>query len=91
MIARLTAVAAALIAVIAALVFMGAKGSGPHPYRVDAVFDNADFLVKGQDVKIAGAVEGDVKAVRLTPDRHARVEMEVQRQFGPFQGASRWA
>ena len=63
---------------------MGAKGAGPQPYRVDAVFDNADFLVAGQDVKIAGAVEGSVKTVRLTPDHRARIEMEVRREFGPF-------
>ena len=84
MIARLTAVAAGVTALLAAVVFMGVKGAGPQPYRVDAIFDNADFLVKGQDVKIAGAVEGDVKAVRLTPDHRARVEMEVRREFGPF-------
>src|SRR4051794_16225814 len=63
---------------------MGAKGAGPQPYRVDAIFDNADFLVAGQDVKIAGAVEGSVKAVRLTPDHRARIELEVRREFGPF-------
>ena len=84
MIARLTGVAFTLLALAAALVWMGAKGAGPQPYRVDALFDNADFLVTGQDVKIAGAVEGAVKAVRLTPDHRARIEMEVRREFGPF-------
>jgi ABC-type transporter Mla subunit MlaD len=83
-IARLTAVCGMLAAVAAALVWMGAGGAGPEPYRVDAIFDNADFLVAGQDVKIAGAVEGSVKAVRLTPDHHARLELEVKREFGPF-------
>jgi phospholipid/cholesterol/gamma-HCH transport system substrate-binding protein len=83
-IARLTGVACALLALAAAFVWMGAKGAGPQPYRVDAIFDNADFLVSGQDVKIAGAVEGSVKAVRLTPDHRARIEMEVRREFGPF-------
>ncbi len=84
MIARLTGVACALLALAAAFVWMGAKGAGPQPYRVDAIFDNADFLVSGQDVKIAGAVEGSVKAVRLTPDHRARIEMAVRREFGPF-------
>ncbi len=84
MIARLAAAAAGVTALIAALIFMGVRGAGPTPYRVDAIFDNADFLVAGQDVKIAGAVEGDVKAVRLAPDHRARVEMEVRREFGPF-------
>ena len=84
MIARLAGAACTLLILAAALVWMGAKGAGPQPYRVDAVFDNADFLVAGQDVKIAGAVEGAVKAVRLTPDHRARIEMEVRREFGPF-------
>ena len=86
MIARLAALGTALAALGAALIWIGASGAGPRPYRVDAIFDSADFLVAGQDVKIAGAVEGAVKAVRLTPDHRARVEMEVKREFGPFRG-----
>ncbi len=44
----------------------GATGGGERGYRVDAIFDNADFLVPGQDVKIAGAVVGSVSGVHLT-------------------------
>ena len=76
--------AATVAGAVAAVVLAAAGGSGPSTYRVDAIFDNADFLVPGQDVKIAGAVSGSVKAVRLTPDRKARVEMEVRPEFGPF-------
>jgi ABC-type transporter Mla subunit MlaD len=81
---RLVMLGVVLAAAAAAAVLMAAGGTGPNPYRVDALFNNADFLVAGQDVKIAGAVEGQVKAVRLTPQHRARVELEVKRDFGPF-------
>jgi ABC-type transporter Mla subunit MlaD len=81
---RLCVASAVVAAVAGALVWSGAGGAGPEPYRVAAIFDNADFLVKGQSVKIAGAVSGQVAEVRLTPDRRARVVMEVRREFGPF-------
>ena len=85
MIRRLVLLALVAIAVVAgAAVLLGAEGAGTDAYRVDAIFDNADFLVKGQDVKIAGAVEGRVKDVRLTSGDHARVELEVNRDFAPF-------
>jgi ABC-type transporter Mla subunit MlaD len=81
---RLVIAGSVLLAAAAALVLAGAGGAGPEPYRVAAIFDNADFLVKGQTVKIAGAESGQVAEVRLTPDRKARVVMEVRRDFGPF-------
>jgi ABC-type transporter Mla subunit MlaD len=81
---RLPAIAAALVVVAAVLVALGAGGGGARGYRVDAIFDNADFLVSGQDVKIAGAVVGQVTGVHLTRDRHARIEMLVEDGFAPF-------
>ena len=88
MIRRLVALTVLLVAIVAgAIAMLGASGPGPDPYRVDAIFDNADFLVPGQDVKIAGAAEGRVKDVRLEPDGgtyRARVEMEIHPDFGPF-------
>jgi ABC-type transporter Mla subunit MlaD len=69
----------------AAFVALGASGGGgARGYRVDAIFDNADFLVSGQDVKIAGAVVGQVTGVHLTHDRKARVEMQIEDGFAPF-------
>ena len=70
-------------ALLTALLTIGA-GGGSGGYRVDAIFDNADFLIAGQDVKVAGAKAGSVVAVRLTPDRKARVEMSIDRRFAPF-------
>jgi ABC-type transporter Mla subunit MlaD len=86
---RLTGLAAALAAVLAGVVWAGAGGAGPDPYRVAAVFDNADFLVEGQQVKVAGAPSGSVEKIGLTPDRHARIEMTVRRGLGPFRSDAR--
>jgi len=68
----------------AATVLIGADGSERSSYRVDAVFDNAAFLIPGQDVKIAGSRVGRVTAVELTRERKARVEMEIEEGFAPF-------
>jgi virulence factor Mce-like protein len=83
---RLAATAlAALCVAAAAFVALGAGGGGgARGYRVDAIFDNADFLVSGQDVKIAGAVVGQVTGVHLTRDRKARIEMQIEDGFAPF-------
>jgi ABC-type transporter Mla subunit MlaD len=76
---------AALAVVAAVVVALGASGGGgERRYEVAAIFDNADFLVPGQDVKIAGAVVGSVTGVHLTKDHRARVEMEIEEGFAPF-------
>ncbi|HEX8647974.1 MAG TPA: MlaD family protein [Thermoleophilaceae bacterium] len=81
---RLCIGALALLAV-AALAFAGTGAApGKEVYEVDALFDNASFLIPGQDVKIGGARAGSVKDVTLTRDRRARVTMELEEGFGPF-------
>jgi phospholipid/cholesterol/gamma-HCH transport system substrate-binding protein len=82
---RLAAIGTVLLAAAIAFAltaFGGAAGS--HPYRFDAIFDNASFLIPGQDVRIAGANVGSVTRVSVTPDNHARIEMKVDKRFGPF-------
>lgn len=81
---RIGAALGALLVAGAVAIVVGAGGRGAPVYRVDAIFDNADFLVAGQDVKIAGAVVGQVSGVHLTRDRHARIEMEIEQGFAPF-------
>lgn len=72
------------IAIGLALSAAGGGGSSAGSYRVDAIFDNASFLIPGQDVKIAGAKVGSVVNVKLTPDHKARIQMQVGEQFAPF-------
>ena len=58
-------------------------------YRVDAVFDRTAALIPGQKVKIAGAPVGLVTDIKLTEDRRARVQMEVEEGFAPFRADAR--
>src|SRR5947209_2796808 len=80
---RVAGIVGSLAAVAVGLALTGAGGTSGG-YRVDAIFDNASFLIPGQDVKIAGARVGAVKDVVLTSDRRARVEMQVDGRFAPF-------
>ena len=81
---RLLAIAVVgLAALVAVLLTIGA-GGGSGDYRVDAIFDSADFLISGQDVKVAGARVGQVTKVALTNDRKARIEMQIVPGFAPF-------
>jgi virulence factor Mce-like protein len=81
---RLAAVGALLVAAALVALLGGGAGEGGDRYRVDAIFDNAGFIIPGQDVKIAGAKVGSVTAVSLTRDRRARVAMEIDPRFAPF-------
>lgn len=56
---RIIAIALALAAV-AALAAFGPFGGGGSTYTVRAYFDNGDFVVNGEDVRVAGAKVGSV-------------------------------
>jgi virulence factor Mce-like protein len=58
--------------------------SGRSGYKVDAIFDQADFLIPGQDVRIAGAAVGQISGIGLTENHKARVQMTIDSKFGPF-------
>jgi ABC-type transporter Mla subunit MlaD len=78
------ALAMLLVAAVGTAVLVGAGGGSGGSYRVAAIFSNAAGLIPGQNVEIAGAVVGQVRSIRLTPDHRARVEMEVKTGFAPF-------
>jgi virulence factor Mce-like protein len=80
---RLAAIVLALAATVATVMTLGISGTSGD-YRVDALFDNADYLIAGQDVKIAGARVGQVEKVGLTRGRKARVQMRIDPGFAPF-------
>lgn len=78
-------VLAALGATAVVLTVGPSDGRGQRPdVVVDAIFDNAGFLVAGQDVRAAGVRAGEVEAVSLTPGRQARVRMRIDRRFAPL-------
>lgn len=80
---RAAAFTGAVVAFAIAVTGCGAGGSRGG-YRVDALFDNASFLIPGQDVRIAGANVGTVTDVTVTPDHRARISMKVDDRFAPF-------
>jgi ABC-type transporter Mla subunit MlaD len=73
-----------LLALAALALVSAGAAPGKKMYEVDAIFDNASFLIEGQDVKIGGAQVGAVKKVALTKDRRARITLEIEERFGPF-------
>jgi phospholipid/cholesterol/gamma-HCH transport system substrate-binding protein len=69
-----------LVVVPAAFLLAGAGGGNDGgDYQVRAIFDNASFLIAGQDVKVAGAKVGVVKKLDVTPDHKAAIVLDIQR------------
>ena len=79
------ALLAFLVAVgVGALVAASPGGDG-GAYRVRAVFDNASFLIPGEDVKIAGVKVGTIDQLDLTRDNKAAVVLRIDDPaFRPF-------
>jgi ABC-type transporter Mla subunit MlaD len=55
---------------------MGAGGSD-GTYQVRAIFDNAGFVIPGEDVKVAGVKVGSIASLDLTPDHKAAVVLKI--------------
>jgi phospholipid/cholesterol/gamma-HCH transport system substrate-binding protein len=53
-------------------------------YTVNARFQNASQLVKGNLVQVGGQPIGKVKAIDLTPDGQAQVTMSIEKDFAPL-------
>jgi phospholipid/cholesterol/gamma-HCH transport system substrate-binding protein len=64
------------LVVVAAAVLLSAR-EHDHPYRVRAIFDNAGFVIPGEDVKVAGVKVGKIEALDVTPDFKAAVTLEI--------------
>jgi ABC-type transporter Mla subunit MlaD len=73
---RIAAFVAFLVAV-ALGVFVVARGGDDDAYMVRAIFDNAAFLVPGEDVKVAGVKVGKVQSLDVTPDFKAAVVLRI--------------
>jgi phospholipid/cholesterol/gamma-HCH transport system substrate-binding protein len=65
-----------VVVVAAAVVLLGARRSEDH-YRVRAIFDNAGFVIPGEDVKVAGVKVGKITSVDVTPDFKAAVVLQI--------------
>jgi len=73
-------VAAILLLIAAATAFvvvaLGA-GDGGGSYKVRAIFDNAGFVIPGEDVKVAGVTVGAIDAIDVTDDLKAAVVLDI--------------
>jgi phospholipid/cholesterol/gamma-HCH transport system substrate-binding protein len=64
---------------------IAASSGGDNDYRVRAVFDNASFLIPGEDVKIAGVKVGTIDQLDLTRANKAAVVLRIEDPaFRPF-------
>jgi ABC-type transporter Mla subunit MlaD len=61
----LAIVAVVALVVVAVVLISGGGGSGDG-YVVRAIFDNGGFMVKGEQVRVAGANVGEIKSVGVT-------------------------
>jgi len=58
--------ALAVVAIVVAIFLITGGGGGGGGYVVRAIFDNGSFMVKGEQVRIAGANVGEVESVGVT-------------------------
>src|SRR3954451_22127607 len=71
-----------LIGAIATYLVAGAGGSGSHTYQAELF--NAFGLVKGSELRIAGAKAGTITGLDITPQKTALVSFEVDSGFPEF-------
>jgi phospholipid/cholesterol/gamma-HCH transport system substrate-binding protein len=73
--------AAVLLLVAAAAAFavvaLGAGDDAGGDYKVRAIFENAGFVIPGEDVKVAGVKVGTIDAVEVTDDYKAAVVLDI--------------
>ena len=66
---RKALIAAAVVGAIILVVFLVSGGGSSSGYRVRAIFDNGSFMVKGEQVRVAGANVGTIESVSVSmPD-----------------------
>jgi ABC-type transporter Mla subunit MlaD len=69
------------VAILAAVV-VAVAGAGPSqgaggPYLVRAIFDNAEFAVPGENVRIAGANVGTIQSLAVTDKEQAAMTLAI--------------
>ena len=87
---RRLAVIGGLLALPLGWVLLTAAGSERTDRgRVAAIFDNAQFVVSGEEVKVGGVPVGQVEAVELDTNKRARIVMEIDPRFAAFRADAR--
>jgi phospholipid/cholesterol/gamma-HCH transport system substrate-binding protein len=76
---------AAIAAVVAAVILVGfIIFGGGGGYTVTAYFQNANQLVKGNQVELDGTPIGSVKDMQLTPDGQAAITLGIDSKYAPL-------
>jgi ABC-type transporter Mla subunit MlaD len=70
-------IAAVILVVVAAGAVLFLIRQEEDTYRVRAIFDNAGFIIPGEDVKIAGVKVGKVASLDVTEDFKAAIVLEI--------------
>ena len=73
-------VALAIAVVVVVMLFTG----GEDAYEVDATFENASQLVKGNEVVVGGAPAGTVKTIELGDNGEAIVTLSLDSDYAPL-------
>jgi phospholipid/cholesterol/gamma-HCH transport system substrate-binding protein len=66
-----------LLVIVAAVAVVLLTRDGEEPYKVRAIFDNAGFVIPGEDVKVAGVKVGKIDALDVTKDFKAAVVLRI--------------
>lgn len=74
---RILAIAAVVVAALVVVVFGTGASSNDDTYKIRAIFDNAGFLVEGEDVKVSGVVIGAIDSLDVTPDKKAAIVLNI--------------
>lgn len=74
---RATVAVAAVLIVAAVVALFLVVGREDDAYRVRAIFDNAGFIIAGEDVKVAGVKVGAIEDVEVTKELKAAVVLRI--------------
>ena len=74
---RLLLIGAFVVVVAASVVAISLVRKGQPTYKVRAIFDNAGFVIPGEDVKVAGVKVGSIDSLDITKDYKAAVVLKI--------------
>jgi ABC-type transporter Mla subunit MlaD len=74
---RYVAFVALLLVLAAGVVIVATGDDNGGDYKVRAIFDNAGFVIPGEDVKVAGVKVGNIDSLDVTDDFKAAVVLDI--------------
>jgi ABC-type transporter Mla subunit MlaD len=74
---RVVAIALLLAALVAVVIVVVVSKDDSGSYKVRAIFENAGFVIPGEDVKVAGVKIGTIDSVDVTDDKQAAVVLKI--------------